>query len=189
MCQQAQACSALQVQECLDALAAGKEWQLTRRPQLLEDGDETEVSSSAPNPALLLGPVACSTLVALWLSCIPMGGRQKPDRRQMVDLLLMLLHGYRQVIHHMCWQAMLAPLHQGMSEGDVIHEKGSGGLLEFVMGSALGKGVPSPPPSLMICTHSRVLQQCVFNPHLLCLEHLLACAVQVQSWSCWFCCW
>ncbi|CAK0787529.1 hypothetical protein CVIRNUC_010749 [Coccomyxa viridis] len=67
-----------EVQECLDALTAGKEWQSTRQPQSLEDGDEAE--------------------------------------------------------------AMLAPLHQGMSQGDVIHEKDSRGLLDFVMGSAFGKG-------------------------------------------------
>ena len=44
----------LQVQECLDALAAGKEWQSTRQPQLLEDEDGTEASSSAPVPVMLM---------------------------------------------------------------------------------------------------------------------------------------
>ena len=59
-----EACGILQVQECLDALAAGKEWQSTRQPQLLEDEDATEASSSTLAPALLMRLVACSTLLA-----------------------------------------------------------------------------------------------------------------------------
>ncbi len=89
----------------------------------------------------------------------------------------------------MCMQAMLAPLHQGMSQGEVIHEKGSRGLLDFVMGSAFGKGSLFTF-ILFLCTHSRVLQQIVSHVWLLpaCLQHLLVHAAQVQWWSCWCCC-
>ena len=76
----------------------------------------------------------------------------------MTELLVMLLIGCEQVRHRMCMQAMLAPLHQGLSQGDVIHKKASRGLLDFVMGSALGKG-SLLPASVLVCTHSRVLQQ------------------------------
>ena len=55
--------------------------------------------------------------------------------------MIELLDGRNYVRHCMCMQAMLAPLHQGMSQGDVIHEKDSRGLLDFVMGSAFGKGI------------------------------------------------
>ena len=60
-------CGILQVQECLDALVAGKEWQSTRQPQLLEDEDEAEVSSSALTAALLMRLAACSAVLVSWL--------------------------------------------------------------------------------------------------------------------------
>ena len=71
----------------------------------------------------------------------------------MTELLVMLLIGCEQVRHRMCMQAMLAPLHQGLSQGDVIHKKASRGLLDFVMGSALGKG------SLFTCISSGMHSQ------------------------------
>ena len=55
-----EACGILQVQECLDALAAGKEWQSTRQPQRLEDEDGQEASSCAQASAVLMSLVACS---------------------------------------------------------------------------------------------------------------------------------
>ena len=144
MCQQTQACGILQVQECLDALAAGKEWHSTRQPQLLEDGDETEASTSAPAPALLMRLVASpqrmpcgSFALAVWYRH---GLQASAWLTIVLDWLVMLLYGCEQVRHQICMQAMLAPV---MSQGDVIREKGSGGLLDFVMGSAFGKGSPS----------------------------------------------
>ena len=86
-------------------------------------------------------------------------------------------------------QAMLAPLHQGMSQGDVIREKGSRGLLDFVMGSAFGKG-SLVTFIILPCTHSIMVQQCVFHVWLLPTrsQHLLVHAAQVQWSFCWCCC-
>ena len=82
----------------------------------------------------------------------------------------MLLNRCEQIRHCMCMQAMLAPLHQGMSQGEVSHEKGSRGLLDFVMGSAFGKGsLFTFITSLMHSQHSpaAVCVPCVAAPGLL----------------------
>ena len=88
----------------------------------------------------------------------------------------------------MCMQAMLAPLHQGMSQGDVIHNKASRGLLEFVMGSAFGKG--SLFTFVVFVMPSQQSPPAVCNPCVaaLSLLTLLVPVAQVQWWSCCYCC-
>ena len=83
---------------------------------------------------------------------------------------MMLLDGCERVRCCMCMQTMLAPLHQGMSQGGVIHEKDSRGLLDFVMGSAFGKG--SLLTFILLLMHPQqsppaVCVTCVADPSLL----------------------